>query len=573
MRNPAFRPADRGVLLFGAVLSFVLASVFLSGWPAGLKPNLEYPFIYGGDGLFQFWMGQRVLEGWLFQNDRSGFPFGSSFLDFPASDAGNLLLLKLLGLASGSYFAAVNLYILLGFSAAFGTAFFALRKIDIAPGAAFAGALLFAFMPYHFARLQMGHLFYTWYFVVPLYCYAGFRVFDAGLHGIERSSWAGFSVLLPTASCFGVYFAFFGVIVILTCGIAGSVQAKSTRAFLIALTLCGSIGAGVLANVAPHLIEIQKSGRNVEVARRVPMETEVYSLKPVHLLLPYEQHRIKALRDFTQRYNTTFPLTNTVSSLGIIGVLGFLWMTVALFRAAAGQQIDQRLRIFTLLTFLLLLIATVGGLNVLFATLVSPLIRGWDRISIFIAFFAIGAFFLLADRARRTARLGRWAMAIVLLIITTIGLYDQTAKPSYNLALSSKARFFQDRQFIASIESALPKGAAVYQLPYLSFPESANLFNLGGYDLLVGFLNSRDLRWSSGGTRGREADLFYRELSKKPLGEQLECVRALGFSGVYIDRNGYADNGASVVDEMTRRLGRAPTLTRNDGRVVFFVLD
>lgn len=35
----------------GAILSFMLASVLLSGWPTGLIPSLSYPFSYDGDGL------------------------------------------------------------------------------------------------------------------------------------------------------------------------------------------------------------------------------------------------------------------------------------------------------------------------------------------------------------------------------------------------------------------------------------------------------------------------------------------------------------------------------------------
>src|SRR5262245_26600821 len=77
-----------------ALLSAVAASVLLSGWPEGLRPNLRFPYLYEGDFLVHLWMAQRVIEGWLFENPRSGFPFGSGFLDYPGSDAANHLIVK-----------------------------------------------------------------------------------------------------------------------------------------------------------------------------------------------------------------------------------------------------------------------------------------------------------------------------------------------------------------------------------------------------------------------------------------------------------------------------------------------
>jgi phosphoglycerol transferase len=336
--------------------------------------------------------------------------------------------------------------------------------------------------------------------------------------------------------------------------------------------MCVSISVGVFLNIAPNIANALKNGKNVEVAQRSPIESEVYALKMIHLLLPYQQHRIAALRTFTQEYNKNFPLSNTVSAIGAIGTLGFLSMMFAFFRATAGEANDRRTSILMLLTFMLLFTATVGGLNVLFATLISPMIRGWDRISIFIGFFSVAAFFIAFDRFLKTRAINPYIAGLSLVVLTTIGILDQTAKPSYNAALTSKAVFFQDRKFIGAIENLLPTGAAVYQMPYVPFPEAGNVSTLGGYDLLVGFLNSRHLRWNSGGMQGRKADLFYRELSKKPLSEQLASARSMDFAGIYVDKRGYPDSGRAVIDEISKLIGQSPALTRDDGQVVFFVL-
>lgn len=161
----------------GAVFSFLFASVSMSGWAAGLLPDLSHPYVYQGDGLSHSWMALRAIEGWIFENPRSGFPFGSSFLDYPGSDAGNLLLLKVFGKITGQYHSALNIFFLFSFSTAFVASFCSLRAIGLASTLSVSASLLFAFLSFHFQRIE--HLFYLWYLVAPLFFYSCFRFYDS----------------------------------------------------------------------------------------------------------------------------------------------------------------------------------------------------------------------------------------------------------------------------------------------------------------------------------------------------------------------------------------------------------
>jgi phosphoglycerol transferase len=127
-----------------------------------------------------------------------------------------------------------------------------------------------------------------------------------------------------------------------------------------------------------------------------------------------------------------------------------------------------------------------------------------------------------------------------------------------------------DEDFIHKIEASLPENSAIYQLPYVPFPESGPVNDLSVYQLGTGFISSKTLRWSFGGMKGREGDLFYRALSKETVAKQLDVIKRLGFAGIYIDRRGFADRGESVVMELTSLLGTGPALERADGNVVFF---
>ena len=73
--------------------------------------------------------------------------------------------------------------------------------------------------------------------------------------------------------------------------------------------------------------------------------------------------------------------------------------------------------------------------------------------------------------------------------------------------------------------------------------------------------------------KGRDGDLFYRALAKESLEKQLQVIKKLGFSGIYLDLRGFDDNGHATLHQLMNLLGAAPVLTRKDNEVVFFKLD
>jgi len=519
-------------------------------------------------------MAQRSIEGWALTNPRSGFPFGSAIYDFPNSDAGSLLLYKILGKLTGSVFSTVDLYFLLSFPVIFVVAFIVLRSFGIRRTYCATSSLLFAFAPFHFSRLFYGHDFYTWYFGIPLFFYYGKNlIFYGKTHWNIAKPIRSISLIAVVAalSSFGVYYAFFGSIVLVVCGIAGSFRRVSVLPFRNAILFCALLFIGVAINLSPNIVYRETHTLNPEVAARPPAQSEIYALKIMHLLLPQPDHRIKFLRSYTAMYDSTFPLSNTTSSLGIVGIVGFLTVLASMGAGLVGLTVRPKIGVASIVVISLLLVSTVGGFNVLFATLVTPLIRGWDRISIFIEFGCLLAFAVLIDdcawvnKHRASAVFSAGAIAV-------LGFLDQTPT-SYNTTVASG--FYNagiDSNFIHQIESTLPAGSAIYQLPYVSFPESNNIQRLGVYDLGTGFTNSKTLKWSYGGMQGREGDLFFRALSAKPVREQVAETEKMGFSAVYIDRRGYADNGDKIVSELTEILGHGPNLVRADGDVLLFKL-
>jgi phosphoglycerol transferase len=560
----SFTKSEWRIWLPIGLLAFVAASLLMSGYPAGLFPELHIPFTYAGDGMAYLWNVQRALEGaWYFENARSGFPFVSNHLDYPTSDTGTYIALKLLGLVFHSATAAMNVYYLLGFSLCAVAAYLVTRTVGVSKQLSFATALLYSFSSFHFWRL--GHLFFTWYFVAPLFFYIGFRLFSNSLIFTDKklslSSKLGHVFALFALASFGIYYALFGCFVLLICTIVAGVFRQSWKYVIEGVVTIGFVVLGVLLNVTPSLMYIFSNGENSEGVGRLAGESELYGLKITQMLLPRADHRLDSFFEFASRYNDTFPLVteNISASLGAIGSLGFLLlMGILMFSLISNRttstsetlgqnsSLKFRLLVLAILALGMVLLATVGGGSSLFAMLISTSIRSWNRISIFIAFISVLAFMLCVDRiiTKYAKPTYAWLFsATFALILIVVGIYDQTVRPCHSCISTNQTLVSNDSAFIRAIEAKLPPQAALYQLPYMAYPESSSVNGLGSYDQARGLLNSTNLRWSFGGMRGRTGDWFFRKLAQLPIDQQVTIIKAIGFSGIYVDRRGYLGEG------------------------------
>ena len=563
-----------------AGICFIAASIGWSGWPAGLVPDLSYPYAYSWDAFSHLEMIQRTLEGsWYFQNHRLGFPFGSVMLDYPGSDAGGFAVFKLFGLLGADSAGAFNLFFLVGFSVVAATGYLVLRTIGIGRTLAAAFAIVYDVLPFHFLRI--GHLLYTWYFVVPLYFYLALRIADAPRNpGGRAFDWKStllqFGALLAL-SCFGVYYAAFGVLVFGIAALVGAVRTGTFRPLIRGVASMVAVTVGVGLNVLPTVLYQRAHGPNLEVAHREPGESEYYGLKFTQLVLPRPDHRFAPFRTLAETYKQQFPLVNENSdaSLGLLGSLGLLLGIGAVFRAALGRTPQRVVVALGLLSLGLFWFTTIGGVASIFALMISPMIRSWNRISVFIGFASLATLAYVLDdalRRRLTGTVRTGAVALTACVAIGFATWDQTTAPCLSCNAEVQASFKSDREFVQTIERSLPAEAAIFQLPYMAFPEVPTLHDLTAYGLARGFLHSQKLRWSWGGMRGRRGDRFFRELSEQPVAQQVAVVSRLGFAGIYIDRRGYADSAAALEGELRTLLGVGPSVISKDQQLSFFAL-
>ncbi|WP_176091129.1 DUF7024 domain-containing protein [Burkholderia ambifaria] len=556
----------------------LMAVSLVAGWQlsGAAYLGIDLPLIYGSDGIFTLSLIQLAVRShWFLSTQLLGAPFGANLYDYPIPDSGSMLVLKILGRTFGNPATALDLYYLIGFPLNAIVAYWALRKFQISRALSFAGGFIFTLLPFHFLRLH--HLFYTWYFAAPTFVWFAKRIWDGEMpFSLQRGAAKRTlfdALILLALSCFGVYYAFFGVLCLLTAGIVRGVQQKAITATLPAIVAVAIVSFGIVANVSPNLIYRMQHGVNQEAAQRSPSEAELYGLKIDQLLLPRPDHRFKPFAKLTADYSTTFPLVNenAFASLGIIGSAGLLSLVILVVAPTRRRVPEGPLQILASLTIVLVLFCTVGGFSGVFSLLISPMIRAWNRVSVFIAFTSIAAVLLLIQRYLIVGERGSLRAATFCLALCTFALWDQATAPSLTRLEKNRAEFNSDERFVHAIEQRVPAGSAIYQLPYVAFPEGPMLNRLESYDLARPFLHTSALRWSFGGMKGRDGDLFFRSLALESVARQIEVIKRIGFNGIYIDRRGYADHGAAIEAELTRNLGMAPIVSRT-GDQAFFAL-
>ena len=551
-----------------AVLPLLGAVIFLRLWNA----DLGVPFEYFGDVNLQHLLVRSVLEnGWFYENARLGAPDGQELYDYAvlSGDTLNVVLIRLLGLFGMGSAAALNVFYLLTYPAAGLASYLVLRRLRAERGPSLVCAVLYALAPYHFLRSET-HVWLSAYYAVPVGAYLALAVLggDELLGRRRRLVVTGLLAALPALASGSFYYSAFTVLLVVAAAVLRFVGTRERRALLAGGFVVAVIVVVSLVQLAPTIAYQAKHGRNELVGKRSSHESEVFSLKLTQLVFPLDEHRIGPIARAKQRYSEHFfPGDARAATLGVVGAAGFLWLIAVVFAALAGRRPRGRHVHLAALALTAFLFASVGGLNTLVAAVWAQT-RAWNRLSIFIAFFALAAVALGLGALRR--RLSGPAFVALLAAVLAVGLFDQTSNafiPSYGAV---EGQWELDQAFVRSLEQRLPERAMVVQLPYESFPEPPAA-RQAIYEPAKPYLHSRDLRWSYGAMRGRPAD-WLGPLAAAPLTEIVKTARARGFAAVLVDRLGYADDGAAAESELRSLFGVDPLRSAN-GRYLFWSLD
>ncbi|HEU4711820.1 MAG TPA: hypothetical protein VFS76_09655 [Pyrinomonadaceae bacterium] len=576
-----------GEYILAVVVCLLILSWIMQLWRA----DLRIPFTYTGDSyVYSMFIKGIVDNGWYYHNPSVGAPTGLEMYDFPLPDNFHFLTLKLLALFTSDHALILNLFFLLTFPLTTVTSLFAFRQFSISYLPSLVGSLLYTFTPYHFFRGE-GHLFYSAYYMVPLMVLIVMWIYSGKLQLVKRKPETGKPALnfrngkvifaLVAALIIGssgAYYSFFGCFLMLVAAVLAFISNRDRYPMITAIILSALISLTIFVNLAPSIMYVRKHG-NPQSMPRSAGEAERFGLKIAQMLLPITGHRVSFMARLKHDYSHA-PLTNenNNSSLGLFGAAGFLLLLGVLFshwrgwKEPTAEDPVELLPTLSKLNLAALLLATIGGFGSLFALIVSPHIRSYNRISVYLAFFSLFAIVIaLEGFARRRVRThnGKIIFAVALILLLVLGVLDQTSKffiPNY---VALREEYGQNRDFIAQVEETVPRNSMIFQLPYVPFPEHPPVHEMLDYDHLRAYLHSKSLRWSYGAIRGRYGDEWQKSISLLPVPQFLESLSLAGFNGVYVDRNGYDDKGGKIESELAKILNTTP-LTSKSGRFAFY---
>lgn len=581
-----FKTVNRKTLAaYCIALSFCLIFLILvmELWNA----NLRVPFSYSGDGkCIGMYVKGIIDNGWFLHNKYVGMPTGLDMNDFPLTDNLDFGLIKLISYFTHSYGLTLNIFYLLTFPLTTLTSILVFRQFKISYSSSIFGSLIYTFVPYHFLRGE-SHLLLSTYYLVPLVIMVILWVYEDNTIVFDKNGKLNifnlkflmsiFVCILMGAGC--VYYTFFSCYFFMVSGLVLFLSKKDIRSLLTSIFFVGLMTLSTIINGLPMMLYQLKNGSNLAICARAPQDAETYGLKVIQLLLPVIGHRIPFLNNISSKYASTAILVNENSTafLGIIGSLGFAFLLFWVFyrvikNYTTFHKVEQEFNLLSVLNLSAVLLGTIGGFGSIFSYLVSSQIRGYNRISIFIAFFSIFAIVLLLDIAKDRFKKGKSLKIFYysfLILLLFGGILDQTnpsIMPPYSL---NEKEFFNDEHFIKEIEATMPENTMIFQLPYVPFPEYPPQYKMLDYDHFKGYLHSNSLRWSYGAMKGREADYWQRSVSGKPLEEMIETLSLVGYSGIYVDSYGYKDAGSAIISNLSKILMISPLKSEN-GRLYFF---
>lgn len=546
---------------------FVLILVIVLLWVAIYKrrESLGDPISYIGDSTFIYAIVKAVQEGdvGLFGSkevSRLGAPFGANWNDIPWTEDFIYYLTGLLARFIGVP-EAVNIAFLAAFVLA-GCSFYLVgRYLRWRWQWCFAGAVLYG-CSYYLIRRGVDHFNIVFYWACPLWllvCW--WSAARSGIRLFGRKFFASIVIALFTAWNNPYYASVFLQLLTL------SIAARLLRGYTLRSCMApAAIGATcILLVLSMHLDTFfyqLDHGRNSAAIARSLNELELYALRPVDLFLPYF-HRIVALQTFTRDYGARTALYGELGTtyLGVIGGISLLVLFGAAFKELAKGP-GGRVNGLASQALWTLLYSVAGSFNMILGLAGIYLFRSMNRVSIVL--LALALFHSVRGLSRLTYRWSGGMATGVAALVTAIGIWDQTLDYNPDHRAEDRKRIKSDRNFGRRLDEKLPRGAMLFQLPTMRFPDAPGIHKMPGYDHLRPYIFSTHVRFSHGDNSGRAAERWRNTTARLNPSDLIEQLERAGFAGVLINTTGYEDAAAALIARLAED-GRAVVLRSKRG--------
>ena len=541
--------------------------------------DVSMPLFYQGvDDFGSSYKHAKVLMdggNWNYETERLGAPFGAQYYDFMPDSLMNteVFLLKIIGFFQKDPIIVVNIAVFFLFYVIAATAYYAMRQFGIRQDFAVIGAVVFDFSYYHFARL-VEHFCLSSYQFVPLsillcvWLWKDDRLFSKGKAFFKyKKNYLCILFLFLIANNGIGYYSFFTCMFLGITGVAKSLRNRKwgtigKTAALIAINIFF-----IAAALIPCITYQMKNGSML--TQRTMGDIELYAMKIIQLLIPYKWS------EFWTEYYGSYAKTEAMSSyLGLLAIIGFIILIFALLMHEKNSEKKDVIVLFAKLNVIAVLFATMGGFESIFASFVTGLVRGTNRISIFIAFMSLSTLGILMTRwmkkQNKYSKIWKPICEVLFCALAIFSLYDQVPASVTGAAAQLQEEKNSDSRFIEKIEASVPEKSMIFQLPYHPYPEGGPVNQMQDYHLFIGFMYSRQLRWSYGGSKGREGDLWYQQTAGMPVKQMIDELKKKRFAGIYVDKRAYDEEGFASLDASLKAELNCEPINSANGNLYFY---
>lgn len=550
------------------------------------EKDFHVPIVYnGGDGVGGLVTIQKAIQNekfWKFEFWSA--PYGENV--YSQEYFFQYLVVKMLTSFSEDVGVISNAFWIITYILTSITSFFFFKKMKVQSGAIIVGSLLYNFLPYHYLRLN--HFWLMGCYIIPI---AGCILldlldYDSAENSEKKDQIRNFCktfLLGIFVGLNGFYYAVFSIM-ILTIGAFLAMLYKKKYGS-IKLYISSVVGI-VLPLFSLYIIPLALWGGNewssVASGRDIS-QINVYGLNLALLFLPIPGHRIKLLSDFTTYCYRQMNICteNFTQSLGLIMSLGLVISVLFCFRAQCKESWQEKIKEFGIINVIVLIIATVGGIDNFIAIFISPSVRCYNRLSVFIALFSVGTVVLLLENII-IKKLGKrkYLSIIICLLVTVIGILDITSEKfrQYEIYDISTKEFTQDYD---TVKTDYYNDIAFFNEVYDKLDDEKMLFiapvNAGTvnainqFNKLKIYVANPNIRTSYDHIDGPYS-LWWKSIAKENIESQIKVMSIMGFSGIVIDKNGF--DSISEYDEYIQSLRpyvRSDSIVTREGEnLVFF---
>ena len=519
-------------IYIGVFFSSILGAL----WVYRLTPkDLTYPWrVVDSDLSSIYSLAQALGQSWTgIVNNSLGAPFTADLsLAFIPDDL-QIEILRILMHLTNNPIVAVNVFYLLTFGLCASTFLFLADTFKLSRWISAPLALSYAWMPYHFTRMDAGHVFLAAYYMIPIGIAYLHRLFEyltgplATYFPASTFKRIGFVLGIIAVGSSGTYYGVFcallaAALILLAPQQNQPLQTTAKRGGLTALVSFFFIAAPLMRILLSRLRGLET------VLTRSPEESVQFGGSIARLLVPWGvwlPTKLKSIVSPTEFEWTISPI------LGIIGV----WILIIGIAVAMSErsQTNNNQKSIRFLFIWALLFYTATGVSLVFAYAIDPSFRCWNRLSIVIMTLALVALGETISSFSKFNKLWFPLLLVVAILSQLSPLQDSGINPEPDVV--SKDAFTALQQVAAVIQEEIRPGCQILQLPIMAFPEGGQVGQVGnGAHLWLPMLTS-GFRWSYGAPKGTQVGDYWPQLAGKSVKVQIKTAEKNNFCAIVLD--------------------------------------